>query len=72
MFLRLNFLLSILILFILFGSQVIAAETLSNHLETPAATVLIYHRFGEDKYPSTNIDPKRFREQLEYLKTNRR
>jgi peptidoglycan/xylan/chitin deacetylase (PgdA/CDA1 family) len=33
-------------------------------------TVLIYHRFGEDKYPTTNIDVARFREQLEYLKVN--
>ncbi|MDX1776979.1 MAG: polysaccharide deacetylase family protein [Desulfobulbales bacterium] len=33
-------------------------------------TVLIYHRFGEDKYPSTNIDIKRFREQMEYLQNN--
>lgn len=34
------------------------------------ATVLIYHRFGEDKYPTTNIAVERFREQLELLKNN--
>ncbi len=33
-------------------------------------TVLIYHRFGEDKYPSTNIAVDRFSEQLEFLKKN--
>lgn len=48
-----------------------AAEKKSIH--DPAeleATVLIYHRFGEDKYPTTNIAVERFREQLEYLKNN--
>jgi peptidoglycan/xylan/chitin deacetylase (PgdA/CDA1 family) len=29
---------------------------------------LLYHRFGELKYPSTNISPELFREQLAYLK----
>ena len=33
-------------------------------------TVLIYHRFGEDKYPSTNVSLARFREQLTYLRDN--
>jgi len=33
-------------------------------------TVLIYHRFGEDKYPSTNVSVKRFREQMAYLREN--
>ncbi len=32
--------------------------------------MLIYHRFGEDKYPTTNIGVERFREQLEFLKNN--
>jgi len=35
-----------------------------------SAVILIYHRFGEDKYPTTNIAVERFREQLEYLKNN--
>ena len=33
-------------------------------------TVLIYHRFGEDKYPSTNVEVDRFKEQLIYLRDN--
>ena len=33
-------------------------------------TVLIYHRFGENKYPTTNIALDRFNEQLEFLKNN--
>jgi peptidoglycan/xylan/chitin deacetylase (PgdA/CDA1 family) len=35
-----------------------------------SATVLIYHRFGEERYPSTNVSVKAFREQLTYLQTN--
>ncbi len=33
-------------------------------------TVLIYHRFGEDKYPTTNVGVERFREQMAYLLAN--
>ena len=63
-------LLFIFFLVFLFASQGIAKETDSSAVEESGATVLIYHRFGEDRYPSTNIDIERFREQLEYLKTN--
>jgi len=31
---------------------------------------LLYHRFGEEKYPSTNISIPLFRQQLTYLKQN--
>ena len=34
------------------------------------ATVLIYHRFGEEKYPTTNVSVERFRQQLQFLKDN--
>jgi len=30
----------------------------------------IYHRFGDDRYPSTNIGTNNFQKQLEYLKTH--
>jgi biofilm PGA synthesis lipoprotein PgaB len=63
-------LLFIFFLVFLFASQGIAKETDSSAVEESGTTVLIYHRFGEDRYPSTNIDIERFREQLEYLKTN--
>jgi len=33
-------------------------------------TVLIYHRFGEEKYPTTNVGVERFREQLAFLRDN--
>jgi len=54
----------------LLALPVFAAETDSVEAERIGVTVLIYHRFGEDKYPTTNIDVERFREQLEYLKNN--
>lgn len=34
-----------------------------------SAVVLVYHRFGEDEYPSTNIRIEQFEAQLEYLKS---
>ncbi|OKY75221.1 MAG: polysaccharide deacetylase [Desulfobulbaceae bacterium DB1] len=36
----------------------------------PGVTVLIYHRFGEARYPTTNVSEERFREQLAYLMMN--
>ncbi len=32
--------------------------------------VLIYHRIGNPKYPTTNVSVKRFREQMKYLKVH--
>ena len=54
----------------LFTSPGFAVERSDLETEGAGATVLIYHRFGEDKYPTTNIDVERFREQLEFLKNN--
>jgi peptidoglycan/xylan/chitin deacetylase (PgdA/CDA1 family) len=36
-----------------------------------AAVALIYHRFDDDRYPSTHISLATFRQQLEWLVTNR-
>ncbi|WP_457638796.1 polysaccharide deacetylase family protein [Persephonella sp.] len=35
------------------------------------ATILIYHKFGEDRYPTTSVSMEDFKKQLEYLKKNR-
>ena len=35
-----------------------------------SAVILMYHRFGEDKLPSTNIQTQQFVLQLDYLKNN--
>lgn len=34
------------------------------------ASVFVYHRFGDSRYPSTNIELPVFKQQLEYLKQN--
>jgi peptidoglycan/xylan/chitin deacetylase (PgdA/CDA1 family) len=33
-------------------------------------TIFIYHRFGDNRYPSTNVETERFREQMAYLQAN--
>ena len=35
------------------------------------ATILMYHRFGEDRYPSTNVTLEQFEEHLEILASGR-
>jgi peptidoglycan/xylan/chitin deacetylase (PgdA/CDA1 family) len=41
-----------------------------NSSYTNDAVVFIYHRFGESKYPSTNIKLEQFKYQLNYLQSN--
>ncbi len=68
---RISLLISLFLLLFFFSSPVFTAETHNgNGAEGSGVTVLIYHRFGEDTYPTTNIEVARFREQLEYLKNN--
>lgn len=37
----------------------------------PGVSVFMYHRFGEDKYPSTNVTEKQFLSHLEYILKNK-
>ncbi len=68
---RSGFLLFILLFLLLPVSSAGAPEKKGTPVPAQSgATVLIYHRVGEDKYPTTNIGVERFREQLEYLKSN--
>ncbi len=34
------------------------------------ATILIYHRFGDDRYPTTNVSTEVFGQQMEFLRDN--
>lgn len=34
------------------------------------AAILIYHKFGEDKYPTTSVSMEDFKKQMDYLKKN--
>jgi peptidoglycan/xylan/chitin deacetylase (PgdA/CDA1 family) len=68
-----RFTLPLFVLFLIFllTSPAFAAEAAASAATGgTGVTVLIYHRFGEEKYPTTNIGVARFREQLEYLKNN--
>lgn len=47
------------------GDSPLAAEP-----QRGGATILIYHHFGDDRYPTTNVSIERFREQLAYLVEN--
>ena len=38
--------------------------------ESSSAVAFVYHRFGESKYPSTNITLEQFQTQLDYLQAN--
>lgn len=55
---------------ILFLSFFIPSVLCAGQPTGPGVTVLIYHRFGEDRYPTTNVSAERFREQLAYLMMN--
>lgn len=56
------------LLFLLF-SLTPATQTPQNDSNiTNRAVAFVYHRFGESKYPSTNIRLSQFQEQLDYLK----
>jgi peptidoglycan/xylan/chitin deacetylase (PgdA/CDA1 family) len=58
----------IIILFSLFlPSQLL---TTNNSIEDKGIIVLMYHRFEENKYPSTNIKIKNFIEHLDLIKKN--
>ena len=64
---RLSF---IFILCFFFVTPCLAENNTNAEIAGPGVTVLIYHRFGEDKYPTTNISVERFQEQMEFLKSN--
>lgn len=48
----------------LFVSMALAKE------EGPWAVIFMYHRFGESRYPSTNVKLEQFDEQLEFFESN--
>ena len=54
----------------LLGTPALAEKNESTGAVGEGVTVLIYHRFGEEKYPSTNIAVDRFSEQMQFLKKN--
>ena len=57
-----KFLISFLIIIIIFVDQLFAKEN--------SAAVFVYHRFGENKYPSTNIKISQFKKHIQELTNN--
>ena len=65
------FSLPVLLLYLFVSPSIAFTKQKMNDNKLPSGvTVLIYHRFGEDRYPSTNVSVDRFREQMAYLKDN--
>jgi len=60
----------LLLYLIVFPNTAYTRQEIDGNKYPSGVTVLIYHRFGEDKYPSTNVSVERFREQMAYLKDN--
>ncbi|WP_345991368.1 polysaccharide deacetylase family protein [Sulfurimonas sp. HSL-1716] len=57
--------------FIYLFESLLSAENIKNKADdTNYAIVFTYHRFGETRYPSTNIRLEQFKYQLNYLKDN--
>lgn len=46
------------------------APASANHVGRGDATILIYHHFGDDRYPTTNVGMARFEEQMAWLAAN--
>jgi len=59
------FKLLLLFIFILFDTSLLAKSKTESH-----AIILQYHRFGESKYPSTNISMELFKKHMAYLYNN--
>ncbi|MCG6911267.1 MAG: polysaccharide deacetylase family protein [Deltaproteobacteria bacterium] len=52
-----------IVLFLFFAAQGVSGQEFN-------AVVLMYHKFGEDRYPSTSVSLEQFHAHLEYLATN--
>ena len=61
------------ILYIFFIFQCILPASLSYaKQEAVQAVIFMYHRFGESRYPATNVTLKQFEEQLEFVQVGKR
>ena len=61
---------------VIFTIQGFSQETVSNsnsinEVEIGNISCFVYHRFGDDRYPSTNITLKNFESHLQYLEDNK-
>ena len=61
-----------LFIYIFISKTLLYAEIKSEEIsqETSSAVIFMYHRFGDDRYPSTNITLEQFEKHLEYIEKN--
>ena len=60
-----NFSKSLFLFLLIFFSYTLTA------LSEPGVSVFMYHRFGENKYPSTNVTEKQFLSHIDYVLKNK-
>ncbi len=60
----------IVLWFLILFSPLLPAPTALAKQEGAQAVIFMYHRFGESRYPSSNIGLKQFQEQLEFFEKN--
>ncbi len=62
----------LLFIYIFFIKSLLFAEvnTQQPSYEISSAVVFMYHRFGDERYPSTNIKLEQFEQHLEYIEKN--
>jgi peptidoglycan/xylan/chitin deacetylase (PgdA/CDA1 family) len=67
---RINFLKLFLLLFFFPTNQLGNAREFISENKPGQINCFVYHRFGDNRYPSTNISVEDFRQHLEFLKQN--
>ena len=60
---------TILLTLFIFISIVLSTKAYTNNIKN-SAVVYMYHRFGEDKYPSTNVSEEQFLSHIDYILNN--
>ncbi|MEN8304429.1 MAG: polysaccharide deacetylase family protein [Campylobacterota bacterium] len=61
-----------LLIYIFINKSLLYAEINNQEIskELNSAVIFMYHRFGDDRYPSTNITIEQFEKHLEYIEKN--
>ena len=61
-----------ILIYLFLGKALLISEANTQEIydETGSAVVFMYHRFGDERYPSTNITLEQFEKHLEYIEKN--
>ena len=60
----------LIIIFFLFCFFITTHSSISETIKDNGASVFMYHRIGEDSYPSTNVTIEQFNQHIDYITTN--